>query len=310
LAGNIPLSDLTSSNLSNSNTTWADVAGTTNAPANNADVTGDNTAAGFTGQGALAVLNTVAYGSLATSLADLIDGKVEQHYGSIDPQGAWTTTASKTEHLKDLWYDTTNKALYVYQAGFAGYFSWSIIEDQAAIDAADAASDAQDTADGKRRVFTTTPVAPYDVGDLWDRGSAAGGGIWRAATAKNDTQSYVFGDWQVVADATFSGTAAGITGQGDFATLDEITSSNISTYIAAGAIGNAYIGNVIQSGNYVADSTGWKIDKTGGMEMNNATFRGVIDVGGTSGSRLVIKSDRIEVYDGNTLRVRLGNLSP
>jgi hypothetical protein len=282
-----------------------------------ADTTGDNTSAGFAGQGSLAVLNEVAYGSLATTLAELIDGKVEQHYGTTDPQGDWTTDALKTEHLGDLWYHTTDKALYVYQqgddpvtVGAVEFAYWIKVEDQAAIDAADAASDAQDTADGKRRVFTTTPVAPYDVGDLWDRGSAAGGGIWRAATAKNDTEAYAFGDWQVVADATFTGTAAGITGQGDFALLDSITAGNISTYIAAGAIGNAYIGNVIQSGNYVADTSGWKIDKTGGMEMNNATFRGVIDVGGTTGSRLVIKSDRIEVYDGNTLRVRLGNLSP
>jgi hypothetical protein len=244
LAGNIPLSDLTSSNLSNSNTTWADVAGTTNAPANNADVTGDNTAAGFTGQGALAVLNTVAYGSLATPLAELIDGKVEQHYGSIDPQGAWTTDAIKTEHLKDLWYDTTNKALYVYQAGFAGYFSWSIIEDQAAIDAADAASDAQDTADGKRRVFTTTPVAPYDVGDLWDRGSGAGGGIWRCVTPVNVMQFYNVGHWQVVADTTSTGTAANFTGQGSFATLNKILGVNISTYIEAAAIDTAFIKNL------------------------------------------------------------------
>ena len=76
-----------------------------------------------------------------------------------------------------------------------------------------------------------------------------------------------------------------------------------------GAIGNAYIGNVIQSTNYnAANKTGWKIDKTGAMDMNNATFRGTLDVGGTSGNRLVITSDKIEVWEGTTLRVRLGNL--
>ena len=147
----------------------------------------------------------------------------------------------------------------------------------------------------------------------------AGGGIWRAATAKGENAAYALADWQVVADATFSGTAAGITDQGPFATLDQITQDNISTYIAGAAITNAYIGDTIQSASYKpasdpAGPAGWKLSKSGGMEMQDATFYGTLDVGGTSGARLVIKSDRIEVYDddgsgGSTLRVRLGNLS-
>ena len=286
-----------------------------------ADTTADNTAAGFEGQGALATLNTVAYGQLADTLASLIDGKVEQHYGTTDPSAAWTTDALKNEHLNDLWYKTDDKFLYVYvsgddptTAGTVEEFYWERIEDQDAIDAADAASDAQDTADGKRRVFVDTPVPPYDVGDLWDRGDQAGGGIWRAKTAKGENAAYALADWQVVADATFTGTAAGIANQGDFATLDQIDADNISTYIAGAAITNAYIGNTIQSASYKPAShaqgpAGWKIDKTGGMEMKDATFYGTLDIDSGSDTRLVIKSDRIEVYDGGVLRVRLGNLS-
>jgi len=74
-------------------------------------------------------------------------------------------------------------------------------------------------------------------------------------------------------------------------------------------ITNAKIGNVIQSASYNAGSAGWKIDKTGAMEMNNATFRGTLDVGGSSGSRVKITSDKIEVYNGSTLRVKIGNLA-
>ena len=287
-----------------------------------ADTTADNNAAGFEGQGALATLNEVAYGELATALASLIDGKVEQHYGTADPSTAWTTDALKNEHLNDLWYKTDDKFLYVYvsgddpiTAGTVEAFYWQRVEDQTAIDAAEAASDAQDTADGKRRVFVDTPVAPYDVGDLWDRGSAAGGGIWRCVTARALNQTHNVSYWQVVADATFTGTAAGIADQGPFATLDQIDADNISTYIAGAAITNAYIGNTIQSASYRAAShaqgpAGWKIDKTGGMEMKDATFYGTLDIDSGSGSRLVIKSDRIDVYDGTTLRVRLGNLNP
>lgn len=43
------------------------------------------------------------------------------------------------------------------------------------------------------------------------------------------------------ADVTGSNTAAAIAGQGNFATLDQITPSNISTYMAGVAIGTAYI---------------------------------------------------------------------
>ena len=76
------------------------------------------------------------------------------------------------------------------------------------------------------------------------------------------------------------------------------------------AITNAKIGNTIESAAYSAGTAGWKIDKTGAMEMNNATFRGTLDVANaSSGSRLKITSTKIEVYDGSTLRVKIGDLS-
>lgn len=66
-----------------------------------------------------------------------------------------------------------------------------------------------------------------------------------------------------------------------------------------GAISNAKIGNVIQSTNYVAGSTGWQIDKNGTFNIN----------GGSSDGRMVIEADRISVYDSNNvLRVRMGRL--
>ena len=58
---------------------------------------------------------------------------------------------------------------------------------------ADAAA-AQDTADKKRRVFTTTPTTPYDVGDLWAQGTS--GELMRCKTAKTSSQSYAAADWE------------------------------------------------------------------------------------------------------------------
>lgn len=77
------------------------------------------------------------------------------------------------------------------------------------------------------------------------------------------------------------------------------------------SVTNAKIGDVIQSDNYSAGSAGWKINKAGEMEMNNATFRGTLDVANAStGQRLAIDGDSIKVFDANnTLRVQIGDLS-
>ena len=82
-----------------------------------------------------------------------------------------------------------------------------------------------------------------------------------------------------------------------------------SALIKDGTITNAKIGNTIQSTSYNSGSAGWKIDKTGSAEFNDATFRGTLDVGGSSGSRMTITSTKLRVYDGNTLRVKIGDLS-
>lgn len=100
-------------------------------------------------------------------------------------------------------------------------------------------------------------------------------------------------------------------GYNQYAVPEQITPANASTFIAAAAITNALIGDVIQSNSYVANTSGWKIDKTGNIELNSAIFRGTIDVkSAQSGARLVIKSNVIGVYDaGGILRVKLGDLS-
>ncbi|EOC0083341.1 DUF1983 domain-containing protein [Cronobacter sakazakii] len=70
-------------------------------------------------------------------------------------------------------------------------------------------------------------------------------------------------------------------------------------YIKDGTISNAKIGDM-QSTNYVANRTGWRISKSGNFEMN-----------GNSGGngRVVMNNLRTDVYDdNNVLRVRIGQL--
>lgn len=120
--------------------------------------------------------------------ADLVaqvDGKIENWYQNTNPAANWPTTADKNSHAGDMWYNTSTKELSRWNGS-----SWDRITDKAALDAADAASKAQDTADGKRTVFTSTPYTPYYVGDLWVNGTDI-----KVCNIQRLTGSYVASDW-------------------------------------------------------------------------------------------------------------------
>jgi len=134
-------------------------------------------------------------------------------------------------------------------------------------------------------------------------------------SAKIANATIVDGD---IASATITGAKIGsatITGANIASAT--ITSANIqdatiaTADIADAAITNAKIDDVIQSTAYSAGSAGWKIDKDGSAELNNATFRGTLDVeSASSGARMEITNSALKVYDSsNVLRVKLGNLS-
>ena len=64
-------------------------------------------------------------------------------------------------------------------------------------------------------------------------------------------------------------------------------------HIVDGTITDAKIGNTIQSIDYSAGSAGWKIDKAGDIELNDAVFRGTLGAG-------VVKADNITIDDNIT----------
>lgn len=76
--------------------------------------------------------------------------------------------------------------------------------------------------------------------------------------------------------------AQAVTAQNLAADVASFISANIeegsitSAKIRDGAILNAKIGNIIQSNNYQAGDYGWKIDKSGAIEANDATIRGIL----------------------------------
>lgn len=153
-------------------------------------------------------------GSYADTVGDLtnqIDGKIESWFQANDPAADWTTEVLRAKHLGDMWYNNGNKTLKRYSrtsipsssGGTQFYYFWTTIEDQKAIDAYEAANNAQDTADRKRQVFVSTPYGPYDVGDLWlrawtDSTGVARKDLYRCVTAR--ASGFNSNDW---AEATF-----------------------------------------------------------------------------------------------------------
>ena len=142
-------------------------------------------------------LSNFISGQFAQTIANLgeqIDGKIETFFQATDPSISWASLADAMAHEGDLWYNTSTKRLYRWVNTSADNYSWQEITNKDAIDALAAAAAAQDTADGKRRVFVATPYPPYDVGDLWLTGGKTNGQLFRCVTARA-TGSYRASDW-------------------------------------------------------------------------------------------------------------------
>ena len=94
-----------------------------------------------------------------------------------EPANEWTDDETKEMHLHDLYYnrsyaETGGGRSYSFEKNQDGSFAWKEITDADVLKSLEAAKQAQDTADGKRRVFVKEqPVPPYDEGDQWANAS-------------------------------------------------------------------------------------------------------------------------------------------
>lgn len=127
-----------------------------------------------------------------------IDGKIDTYFYDYEPTlsnvpaSAWTTDELKTMHNGDLFFWKTKGYTYRFLK-IDSVWQWFRIKDSQIDKAMNDASNAQDTADSKRRVFVTTPAPPYDVGDLWTQGKS--GDLMRCKVAKA-SGVFVTTDWE------------------------------------------------------------------------------------------------------------------
>lgn len=126
------------------------------------------------------------------------------------PASDWTTPALRELHEQDMFYDKSSGLAYRFEKSADGSYGWNNITDQQTVKALENAAKAQDTADGKRRVFVAQPTAgqAYDIGDLWVNATYSGSGVnysndtLRCVTAKVSGAAFSISHWTPASNAT------------------------------------------------------------------------------------------------------------
>lgn len=163
----------------------------------------DNSAKGLTEE---QVNNIINNSQVIADLQNQVDGAIETwFYEGVPtlinaPASSWTTDKDKDTHLGDLYYDNKTGKAYRF-AKDGNTYKWTIITDTDIAKALSDASKAQETADGKMKVFSTQPNPPYQVGDIWvnatypSDGSTYKNEVLRCQTDKKAGSQFAIADW-------------------------------------------------------------------------------------------------------------------
>lgn len=163
----------------------------------------ENSAKGLTEE---QVNNLIKNSQVITDLQNQVDGAIETwFYEGVPtltnaPASSWTTDKDKDTHLGDLYYDNKTGKAYRF-AKDGNTYKWTIITDTDIAKALADASKAQETADGKMKVFSSQPTSPYQVGDIWvnatypSDGSTYKNEVLRCQTDKKAGSQFAIADW-------------------------------------------------------------------------------------------------------------------
>lgn len=130
---------------------------------------------------------------------------------TTEPANEWTDETTKELHEHDIYYnrsyvETGGGRAYSFERNPDGSLSWHEITDADVLKSLEAAQRAQDTADGKRRMFVhDQPVPPYDKGDQWS--NATYGDKYRndllvCVRPKAAGEEFSIEDWQAAQEFT------------------------------------------------------------------------------------------------------------
>ena len=163
----------------------------------------ENSAKGLTEE---QVNNLIKNSQVIADLQNQVDGAIETwFYEGVPtltnaPASSWTTDKDKDTHLGDLYYDNKTGKAYRF-AKDGNTYKWTVIADTDIAKALSDASKAQETADGKMKVFSTQPTPPCQVGDIWVNatypadGSTYKNEVLRCQTLKAAGSPFAIADW-------------------------------------------------------------------------------------------------------------------
>ena len=146
------------------------------------------------------------------NIQNQVDGAIETwFYDPVPtlenlPASDWDTDEKKNNHLGDLYYSKEGKAYRFQYEQEKGWY-WNAITDTDIVTALENAQKAQDTADGKRRIFVRQPQNSdaYDIGDMWVNatyGSTYKDDMLRANTSKKAGEAFSISHWELASKYT------------------------------------------------------------------------------------------------------------
>lgn len=146
------------------------------------------------------------------NIQNQVDGAIETwFYDPVPtlenlPASDWDTDEKKNNHLGDLYYSKEGKAYRFQYEQEKGWY-WNAITDTDIVKALENAQKAQDTADGKRRIFVRQPQNSdaYDIGDMWVNatyGSTYKDDMLRANTSKKAAEAFSISHWELASKYT------------------------------------------------------------------------------------------------------------
>ena len=236
----------------------------------------DNSAGGLTEE---QVNNLINNSQVIADLQNQVDGAIETWFyegvPTLDnaPASSWTTDKDKNVHLGDLYYDNKTGKAYRF-AKDGNTYKWTIITDTDIAKALADASNAQETADGKMKVFATQPTPPYQLGDIWvnatypANGSTYKNEVLRCQTDKKAGSQFAIADWikaSKYTDDTVANAAkkaaeeakkAAATAQTDVTNLDKTVTTNkkaFENYVTDGYLEPSEIAAMAQDSKRLED---------------------------------------------------------
>ena len=130
---------------------------------------------------------------------------------TTEPANEWADETTKELHEHDIYYnrsyaETGGGRAYSFEKNPDGSFAWHEITDADVLKSLEAAKHAQDTADGKRRMFVhDQPAPPYDKGDQWSNatfGDNYHNDLLVCVRPKAAGEEFSIEDWQAAQEFT------------------------------------------------------------------------------------------------------------